>query len=108
MDDLDYLYSRMLHFGFLHLREAFDSGDDEWLSKELELLHNVPSLLSEENSERHRYFWFKERNRYVAWVLAHGGEESTSRMRSFYEPIWNEMEPLILRRLEPSNSIEQD
>ena len=61
----------------------------------MEMLHNVPSLLGEENVERHRYYWFSERQHFIDWVSASGRDEAKSRMRTFYEPIWREMEPLV-------------
>ena len=99
MSELDAFYIRMLEVGFVVLRQAHDSGDKEWLNAELELLHNIPSLLGEGNAERHRYFWFGERDLYINWLSTHGREEPISRMRTYYEPIWNEMEPLILHWL---------
>ncbi len=66
------------------------------MNAELELLHNIPSLLGEENIERHRYFWFKERTHYLEWLTSNGSAEAQSRMRTFYEPIWQEMESSVL------------
>jgi hypothetical protein len=64
------------------------------------LLHNVPSLLGEKNIERHRYFWFQERAHYIEWVSDAGNELAKSRMRTFYEPIWEEMESTVLELIE--------
>jgi hypothetical protein len=91
--------ARLLQVGFLLLRQAFDAGDREWLFAEIEFLHNVPSLLGEENIERQRYFWFSERDIYLERLEARGEEEPLLRMRIFYEPIWKEMEPVMLRIL---------
>ena len=60
MDDLNALYAKLLSLGFIVLRQAVDSGDAEWMEAELEMLHNIPSLLGEDNLERHRYYWFTE------------------------------------------------
>lgn len=49
------LYGRFLAVGFVVLRQAIDANDLEWAGKEIELLHNVPSLIDEPNVERHRY-----------------------------------------------------
>jgi hypothetical protein len=105
MNELDTFYVRLLQVGFMVLRQAFESGDQKWLKAELELFHNIPSLLGEGNVERHRYFWFSERDFYIGWLSTHGREEPLSRMRTFYEPIWNEMEPLLLRWVEQSDSM---
>ena len=65
METLDDLYCQLLKVGFVVLRQAVDANDNDWLSVELELLHNVPSLIGETNSNRHEYFWFQERKAYL-------------------------------------------
>jgi hypothetical protein len=100
MTRLESLYAEMLGVGLLVLRQAVESGNRDWINAEFELLHNVPSLIGEDNKERHRYFWFKERARYVDWVGVPGRDEARSRMRTYYEPIWSEMEPVVTQFLE--------
>ena len=100
MHALDSLYTSLLHFGLLSLRHAIQLGETEWAKAEVDFLHNVPSLLGEPNAERHRYFWFTERQLYIEWVHAQGREEVRSRMATYYEPIWRDMETLVLAMLE--------
>jgi len=95
MSELDHLYARLLQVGFLVLNQAFESGNQDWVRAEIEMLHNIPSLLGEENAERHRYYWTGERHHYLDWLSQHGTSEACSRMRTYYEPIWNEIEPLV-------------
>ena len=95
MSELDRLYARLMQVGFLVLRQAIDSENADWIRAEIELLHNIPSLLGEENFERHRYFWTHERDQYLNWLLSHGSAEARSRMRTYYEPLWKEMEPWL-------------
>ena len=95
MKELDTLYVRLLIHGLSILKEAIRSDDAEWTLAEIEWLHNVPSLIGEDNKERHRYFWYKERRAYIDWVSDLGRERARLRMSAFYEPIWNEMEPLL-------------
>jgi hypothetical protein len=97
---LDALYAQTLQVGFMVLRQAVESGNREWIDAELELLHNVPSLLREDNKARHRYFWHKERTCYIDWVSAPGRDKAKSRMLTYYEPIWNEMEPFMKQFLQ--------
>lgn len=104
MRQLDLLYAQTLDVGFSVLRQAAESGNREWVNAELELLHNIPSLIGEGNKTRHRYFWDMERTRYIEWVSGPGREEARSRMRTFYEPIWDEMEPLVHQLLEQDGS----
>lgn len=100
MSERDLLYAKMLQVGFIVLNQAIESGRDDWIRAEVDLLHNVPSLLGEENFERHRYFWRQERTHYIHWITAHGTDEARSRMRTYYEPIWDELEPLIAGRFQ--------
>ncbi len=99
MDQLNELYARLLHFGLLALREAIALGDFEWAKAETEFLHNIPSLIGEKNIRRHRYFWNAERDLYIAWVNACGRERVQSRMRTYYVPVWGEMQPILLEAL---------
>ena len=99
MTELESLYAQTLQVGFLVLRQAVESGDRDWVNAELELLHNVPSLIGEGNTRRHRYFWDQERPRYLSWVSGPGRDIAKSRMLTYYEPIWNEMGPLGSRRI---------
>ena len=99
MADLDLLYTRFLQLGFVVIRQAIESGKRDWIEAELELLHNVPSLVGEGNAERHRYFWCQERPHHMAWVSTPGREDAKSRMLTYYQPIWDEMEPLMTRLL---------
>jgi hypothetical protein len=95
MADLDTLYARLVSVGFVVLREAIRSERSDWIDAEIEMLHNVPSLIGESNVQRHRYYWFSERPHYIDWVQEHGGERAVSRMSTFYEPLWREMEPSL-------------
>jgi hypothetical protein len=95
MADLDRLYARLLQVGFIVMRQAVESANRDWIDAELDLLHNVPSLVGEGNPERHRYFWFQERTHHLEWVSAPGREEAKSRTLTYYKPIWDEMEPLV-------------
>jgi hypothetical protein len=95
-NELDRLYCLLLTTGFTVLRQASEAQDARWVASELELLHNVPSLIGETKVGRQEYFWEQERTRYIEYVAASGGEMQKSRMRTYYEPIWREMEPLIV------------
>jgi hypothetical protein len=95
MGELEVLYAQMLTVGFVVMRQAVESANRDWIDAELELLHNVPSLMGERNVHRHRYFWLQERPHYIEWVSAPGREPAKSRMLTYYKPIWDEMEPLV-------------
>lgn len=107
MTDLDALYAKLLSLGFVVLKEAARSGGREWLEAELEMLHNVPSLIGEENLERHRYYWFSERQHYIDWASAPGRDQAKSRMLTYYAPIWREMGPLVDELLQVHDGAKQ-
>ncbi len=92
MSDLDQLYVRLLHHGLVKLRDLVAGGDDRWAFATAEMLHQVPSLLGETNERRHVYFWRSERGAYLEWLRMSGNEDAASYTRTFYEPIWREME----------------
>jgi hypothetical protein len=94
------LYGQFLTVGFVVLRQALDAKDVEWAAKEIELLHNVPSLMDEPNPDRHRYFWYTEREHYLHWVKSPGRELAKSRMQTYYTPLWSAMEPILLQHVE--------
>jgi len=97
MIELDAHFAQLLHIGFVVMRTAFASGDRACLEIELEHLHNNPSLIGETNVRRHRYYWEKERTYYLERLTALCSPEASSRMRTFYEPTWNEMRPEMER-----------
>jgi hypothetical protein len=97
MERLRELYAQLLSVGFVVLRQAVDANDIEWAAKEIDLLHNVPSLIDEPNVERHRYYWQTEREHYLDWVSSPGRERANSRMQTYYAPVWREMEPCLLQ-----------
>jgi hypothetical protein len=99
MEKLNSLYTSLLHFGLLVLRQAIYSNNNDWAKLEIEMLHNIPSLIIELNIERHRCFWFIQRDLYIQRILALNDDEPKSRMRTYYDPIWREMEPIILDML---------
>ena len=95
MESLDHLYVQHLERGLLVLRQAIYDDDSDWAKAEVELLHNIPTLIGEQNHRRHIHFWNGTRTLYLAWVERAGRERAKSRMRTFYAPIWEEMAPLI-------------
>jgi len=94
MEALNVYYAKLLQVGLIVLRQAIWSSDREWAQMEVQHLHNLPSLINESNIERHRYFWFQERERYIEWASKKGGDPQ-SRMLTYYEPLWREMEPVM-------------
>ncbi|SFI18418.1 hypothetical protein [Planctomicrobium piriforme] len=61
LSELDALYIELLRRGLPALQLAVYSGNDAWMKAEIEFLHNVPSLIGEDNLHRHSYSWNFER-----------------------------------------------
>jgi hypothetical protein len=55
-EEMNAFYREFLKIGFVVMRQAIRDGNLAWIAAEAELLHNVPSLIDEQNVERHCYF----------------------------------------------------
>ena len=99
--DVDPLYIEMLKVGFIVLRRALESKDEEWLQAEVEMLHNVPSLINEPNTYRHEYFWTQEREHYISRINGVEAGEARYCMATYYEPIWGKLERLVSQLKRP-------
>ena len=96
MTKIEHCYCELLHFGLLSLREALYVKNNEWAKTEIEMLHNIPYLITELNPKCHEYYWYKERITYIDWVNQSASENIQSRLRTYYEPIWSAMETSII------------
>jgi hypothetical protein len=61
MSKLDATYIKIMHRGLLSIRTAARNGDVEQCEAEAEYLHNIPSLIGEENIERHLFHVITEK-----------------------------------------------
>lgn len=95
MKELDPLYLELLQAGLLLLRSAACDGNLEWCKVEAEHLHNVPSLIGEENMERHFYYMKNERLRYVQWVQSASQSTTTTEAIARYILIWKRMADVL-------------
>lgn len=64
----DRAYLDILAFGLNRLRDAALAGRVDYCAIESEHLHNIPSLIGEQNEERHRYYLQQERPLYLGRV----------------------------------------
>ena len=77
-----------------------DLGRRDWVSAEITFLQKVPDLLGAGDINRHRDFWEHDRTQYLDWIAQEGGEFPMVLLRTYYEPIWNEMEPIMKQLFE--------
>ena len=114
MEELDPYYFELIRRGLPSLQKIIVYVENyDWAKIEAQMLHNIPSLIGEKNLERHRYYWFVEREWYLKDLAALKHDESfpepdyaVSCMEVFYMPIWKEMEPIVLRLLNNHESSE--
>lgn len=78
MTERDRVYTQILHFGLLRLRDAACGGHVQYCAVEAEHLHNIPSLIGETNELRHQFYYEKERSYYLEKSTVRS-RESTSR-----------------------------
>jgi len=64
----DSVYLHILSFGLLRLRDAASAGYTEYCTIEADHLHNLPSLIGEQNESRHDGYFHKERSLYLERV----------------------------------------
>lgn len=98
MDELDQMYSQILKYGLLILRDAIASDDRDWALAEVELLHTIPTLLGRSEPEGHRYFWDGTRELYLEWLASSQNNEAQSKARTYYLPLFDALRPLIEAR----------
>jgi hypothetical protein len=95
MKELDKIYLEILRSGLVAIRDAADSGDLHRCKAEAEHLHNLPSLLGEQNKERHLYYVSTERTAYLEWVLSTKRRDLMEFVSMAYFPYWQEMDEIL-------------
>ncbi|MCA9118990.1 MAG: hypothetical protein H6822_16885 [Planctomycetaceae bacterium] len=103
MNALDQLYLRLLQVGFLTIRYAQRRDELPWARVEVQFLHNIPTLIGEPNGLRHRCFWDIERANYLDQLLQLGRPEAVERMEKYYQPLFEEMQPLMCHLMEEAD-----
>lgn len=84
-------YSTVLHHGLLIVRDCLTLNAFDWAIIEVEHLHNLPSLMNENNVFRHRYYYEKERTSYLDLLADVGPTNVKTRVKLIYEPAWLEI-----------------
>jgi len=87
MKPIDKCYLELLNRGLVAIRNASLIPDLDWVRADAEFLHNVPSLIGEENFLRHQYFWNQERQHYMDLTYKDGNESRISSVRTYYVPV---------------------
>ena len=95
----DEVYRDILHFGLLHIRNAGYSGDARSCEIEADHLHDLPSLIGEENELRHQYYYDQERTLYLERMAVQDstGAERARFTLERYCDLWAELEVYRLK-----------
>ena len=86
--ELDPIYLQLLRTGLLSLRDAALRNDLPACQAEAECLHEVPTLVGEDNIQRHFHYARVVFRSYIEWARATGRSDVNERVNAFYVPIW--------------------
>jgi hypothetical protein len=95
MKALDAAYWRILTLGLIAVRDAAANNDVARCGAEAEHIHNIPSLIGEENIHRHVYYFTMERRAYLDWIAASGRDDLQQWASLSYSAAWKEMDEAL-------------
>jgi hypothetical protein len=84
----DEAYLGLLHRGLVLLRNYAGAGRVELCRIEADHLHNVPTLLFEDDEQRHVYYLTQERGLYLDRLRALGAAEYLEEAAIWYAEPW--------------------
>jgi hypothetical protein len=100
VSELDALYLELLRYGLLLLRDAVWLGDVEWAKAETQHLHEIPTLIGDDNVHRHVDYMQRIRVDYVKFVKGSDRPELNTGVATYYYPVWRQMTALMCRHAE--------
>lgn len=95
MESLDQIYLEILEAGILAVRNAAGDGELSYCRAEAEHIHNIPTLIGEDNIERHNYYYNAERVDYLNWLNSKGSEEAKQWILERYLSAWEKMGKIL-------------
>lgn len=102
-DDHDHIktrqdcYLHILQFGILRIREDARAGRSDLCAAEAIHLHNIPSLVFEENEHRHAYYFEAEKEAYLEQIGALVSTEYGDFALRRYREAWRQLDELLDR-----------
>jgi hypothetical protein len=96
--DKDYLY--ILKHGLLRARDAAYEPTNERVKRETEHLHEIPTLIGEENLHRHIDYLIRMRGMYMEWYRENR-PDMLPEIRSVFYPAWTRMAVEVRRVAQP-------
>lgn len=94
MNTIDRLYIELLSHGLAALRNAMQRGAFEYCRCESEHLHEVPSLIGNNNMAVHEFYLTVTRVTYTQCINAIGGSGNAFLDRR-YAHLWGELERIV-------------
>jgi hypothetical protein len=99
------IYLDILYTGLLNCRSAGWRGDAAAAAAEADHLHNIPSLLSDDNEARHDYYLDLETGCYVVTLAKRADAVEAEGCRRRFERYWQELRELrSARRATPAGA----
>src|SRR5436309_2356627 len=95
MKELDPLYLSLLHWGLISVRNASYAGDINWCRAEAEHLHEIPTLIGDENIFRHFDYARRMRRIFLSWLEQANNPELKKFVDDLYCPIWKKMADIL-------------
>ncbi len=96
-------YQKILALGLLTIRDYAAKRSTEICTIEAEHLHNIPSLIDEENEHRHIHYAAVEKPSYLKRIQACADDEYIERTADFYREPWIVLMQFALRSQEEFN-----
>ena len=94
MRDRSDIYLDILYSGLLNCRSAGWRGDAAAAAAEADHLHNIPSLLRDDNEARHDYYLDLETDCYVDTLARRSDAVEAEACRRRFERYWQELRDL--------------
>ena len=95
MESLDALYWNILKSGLISTCAAAGEGDLSRCRAEAEHIHNIPSLIGEQNVARHLYYATQEREAYIQWLLSTNRKELREHALLVFGSEWQQMDAVL-------------
>ncbi|WP_406698386.1 hypothetical protein V5E97_05940 [Singulisphaera sp. Ch08] len=95
MSELDWIYQRILMCGLVSVRKALRLGEHEYCKCEIEHLHELPTLIGDENILRHRYYATGTRELYKRCLIMIDSTFARDHIETAYVGYWKALDRIL-------------
>lgn len=96
--DKDYLY--VLKYGLYRARDAAYEPSNERVIRETEHIHEIPTLIGDDNIHRHLDYLIRMRGMYLEWYREHR-PDLLAGVQAIFAPAWTRMAKEVERVARP-------